>query len=85
MGIKIRIQSISKRMERVHLFAMYLVVSTTIGVALYHSYRVHVNKEQQRRTDYFIEHHKWLSKPNDPRIPELHQEPSVEKSEKEEK
>ena len=84
-------------MERVHLFAMYFVLSTTIGVALYHSYRVHIKKdfvsvldegekkEQQRRTDYFIEHLKWLSKPSDPRIPELHQEPSVEKSEKEEK
>ena len=71
-------------MQLLNSFALYFVMSTTVGVALYHSYKMRFERDadlekteevEDRRTEYFIDQLQWLFKPTRPTIPELHQEP----------
>ena len=90
MSLNFGAKKISRRVERFHLFGIYFVSFTTIGVAIYHSYRKHIKKDldsildeedrirQEEKSEYLVNQLKWLSKSKYPNMPVLHQEPKVE-------
>lgn len=97
MSLKLGAKTVSRRMEKFHLFGIYFVSFTTIGVAIYHSYRLRIKKDfvpilneddrirQEEKSEYLIEQLKWLSKSRDPNMPVLHREPKAETKDQEKK
>ena len=90
MSLRFGGKKLGRRIERLHLFGIYFVSFTTIGVAIYHSYRLHIKKDlvsildeddrirQEKKSEFLVEQLMWLSKTKDPNIPVLHQESKVE-------